>query len=328
MNNRRKLLVALGAGALAAPLRSFAQEQAIKVARIGFLGNNPEAEVNHTQAFKEGLRENGWIESKNIIIEYRWSRGNTDRISELVTDLVRLKVDVILAPSSTFVEPAKRVTSTTPIVFAANADPVGLGHVASLRHPGGNITGVTMVLSDMAPKELELLKEMLPGIRRVGVLWNPTTPSHSLALGATEHAAGALALQVRMKETRTAVDYESVFLALSIDRVDAVLDLASPLSLSERGRIAALALNYRFPLMGGSKERAVAGALVSYGADQDALFRISASYVDKILRGAKPGDLPVQQPTKFELVVNMRTAKALGLTIPQSILLRADEVIE
>jgi putative ABC transport system substrate-binding protein len=328
MNNRRRLLVALSAGALAAPLRSLAQEKGGKVARIGFLGISPEADGDRAEAFKEGLREKGWIESQNIVIEYRWSRGNTDRISELVADLIRINVDVILAPSSTYVELAKRATSTIPIVFAANADPVGLGHVASLRHPGGNITGVSMVLSDMAPKELELLKEMLPGASRIGVLWNPTTPSNSIALKATEHAAEGLKLRLRTRETRTADDFESAFLALSKERVDAVLELSSPLSRSERWKIAALALKFRLPLMVASRERAVAGALVSYGADPQDLYRLSASYVDKILRGAKPGDLPVEQPTKFELVINMKTAKALGLTIPQSILLRANEVIQ
>jgi putative ABC transport system substrate-binding protein len=284
--------------------------------------------VGRIEAFKRALRENGWVESQNLIIEYRWSRGKTDRIPELVADLVGLKVDVILAPSSTYVEPAKRATSTIPIVFATHADPVGLGHIASLRHPGGNITGVTMILSEMAPKELEILKELLPRVGLVGILWNPNTPSHSIALTATQHAAQVLKLKLRIKETRTVDDYESAFLAMSKDRVGAVLDLASPLSYSERWKLAELGLKYRLPLMVGSKERALAGALASYGADQNVLYRLSANYVAKILKGANPGELPVEQPTKFELVINMKTAKALGIKIPNSILVRADKVIE
>src|SRR5712692_5875902 len=184
MTTRRKFLIAFGAGALGLPLASLAQQTHAKIPRIGFLGSTPEAEVNRTEAFRQGLRENGWTEHQNVFIEYRWSRGETDRIPELVADLVRLRVDVILAPASTYVEPAKRATSTIPIVFANHADPVGVGHVASLSRPGGNVTGVTMLLTDVAVKELELLKEMVPGIRRVAILSNPTTPSHPVALKA------------------------------------------------------------------------------------------------------------------------------------------------
>ena len=323
---RRQFLIAAGA-LLAAPLGTDAQQPA-KVPRIGFLGGTPEAETNRTEAFKQGLREKGWTEHQNILIEYRWSRGNTDRIPELVADLVRLKVDVILAPASTYVEPARRATSTIPIVFANHADPVGVGHVASLRRPGGNITGSTMMLSDIAPKEMELLKEMLPRISRIGVLWNPTTPSHPVALKAAEIAARALKLQLRMEGARNVDELASAFLTLSKARIGGILVLSSPLFFSERVKIAELALKYRLPTVFASRENAEAGGLASYGADLETMFRLAAVYVDKILRGAKPGDLPVEQPTRFELVINLKTAKALGITIPQSILLRADRVIE
>ena len=327
MTSRRMLLIALAASTLASSIRSFAQQPA-KVPRIGFLGGTPEAEANRTEAFRQGLRENGWTERQNIFIEYRWSRGETDRIPELVADLVRLNVDVILAPASTYVEPARRATSTIPIVFANHADPVGVGHVASLQRPGGNITGSTMLPSDMAPKELELLKEMLPRIARVGVLWNPTTPSHPAALKATEIAAQSLNLQLRMEEARDVGELERAFLTLSKNRIGGVLVLASPLSFSERRKIAELALKYRLPTVFAYKENTEAGGLASYGADLAVMYRLSAAYVDKILRGAKPGDLPIAQPTKFELVISLKTAKAIGITIPRAIILRADRVIE
>ena len=323
---RRQFLIAAGA-LLAAPHRADAQQPA-KVPRIGFLGSVPEAEANRTEPFMQGLRERGWIENQNIAIEYRWSEGKTDRLSELVADLVRLKVDVIVAPSSTYVVPARRATSTIPIVFAAHADPVGMGHVASLRRPGGNITGVTMLLTDMAPKELELLKELLPRIQRVGVLWNPSTPSHPAALKATEIAAQVLKLQLRMAGAGNVDELEGAFLTLSKDRVGGVLVLASPLTFSERAKIAELVQKNRLPTVFAVKENVEAGGLASYGADIGAMFRLAAVYVDKILRGAKPGDLPVEQPTRFELVINLKTAKTLGITIPKTVLLRADKVIE
>lgn len=324
---RRRYLIA-AALVFAVPTVSFAQQLLGRVPRVGFLGDTPEPEANRTEAFREGLRERGWVEQQNILIEYRWWRGKPDHIPELVADLLRLKVDIILAPNSTAVAGTRKVTSTIPVVFANHADPVGVGHIASLHRPGGNITGSTMLLSEMAPKELELLKEMLPQSRRVGILWNPTTPSHPAALKTIEAAAQMLKLQLRLEEARNIDECDKALSMLSNDRVDSVLVLASPMSFASRGRLAELTLRYRLPTIFGFKENADAGGLASYGASMEHMYRLSATYVDRILKGARPADLPVQQPTKFEFVINLKTAKSLGLKIPQSILLRADQVIE
>jgi ABC-type uncharacterized transport system substrate-binding protein len=242
--------------------------------------------------------------------------------------LVRMNVDVIFAPSSTEVEPARQATRTIPIVFAAHADPVGIGHVASLPRPGGNITGLTMVMTDLAAKELEILKEAIPQATRIGVLWNPTTPSHPPAIAAVKGAGEKLGVSLWLAPARTAEDFDAALASMIAERVGAFLVLGSPLVVSARARLAELALKYRLPSMFAIREPVEAGGLMSYAADLNDLTRRAAAYIDKILKGAKPADLPVEQASKYELVVNLKTAKAIGLEIPPTLLARADEVIE
>jgi putative ABC transport system substrate-binding protein len=280
------------------------------------------------RAFRSGGRERGWIEGQNILIEFRGAEGNTARLPELAADLVRLKVDLIVARSSMFVQPAKKATSSIPIVFLTHADPVGTGHVASLARPGGNITGLAMMMTDLAPKGLELLVSAVPVAKRIAVLWNPDTPSHTPALKAVEEAGRTLRVQVQPVGVRTAGELEGAFAAMARARAQAVLVLGAAILLAERQRVAELAIKHRLPTMSMQKDVVDAGGLMSYSSNSDDLYRRGAIYVDKIRKGAKPADLPVEQPTKFELVINLKTAKALGLTIPQSIIVRADQVIE
>src|SRR5262245_50993643 len=238
-----------------------------------------------------------------------------------------MDVDVIFAPSSTFVEAATQATTTIPIVFAVHADPVGLGHVAALARPGGNVTGTSMLLTELSAKGLEMM-EALPRTRRIGVLWNPTTPSHSRALPAVENAGEKHALELRMVPARGLEDLESAFSTMAQERVGAFLAVGSPVVVGQRVPLAALALKYRLPGMFPFKENVVAGGLMSYGADPSEIYRRAAAYIDKILKGAKPADLPVEQASKYDLVINLKTAKALGLDLPATLLARADEVIE
>jgi putative ABC transport system substrate-binding protein len=242
--------------------------------------------------------------------------------------LVRLKVDLIVARSSIFVQPAKEATSSIPIVFLNHADPVGTGHVASLARPGGNTTGLAVLVTDLAPKELELLISAVPVARRIAVLLNPDAPSHTPALKALEDAGRPLRLQLQAVGVRTAPELEGAFAAMARARAQAVVVLGTAIFLAERQRVAELAIKHRLPTMTNLKDVVEAGGLMSYSPNWDDLFRRGAIYVDKILKGAKPADLPVEQATKFELVINVTTAKALGLTIPQSLLQRADQVIE
>jgi putative ABC transport system substrate-binding protein len=313
---------------LAAATQSVQAQEPTKVARIGFLGLAPAAaSASRVEALQTGLRELGWIEGKNILIEFRWAQ-RIDQLPDLAAELVRMEVDIIFAPSSTFVEPARKATQTIPIVFALDADPVGLGHVASLARPGGNITGLTMQSTELNTKQLEILKEALPQSTRFGVLWNPSTPSHQLGLPATQAAGETLGITLIAVPARTAEDFDRALMTMADEHVGGFLDLASPLTYSERTRLAELALKYRLPGMFGIKANSEAGGLMSYAADINDLHRRAAAYIDKILKGAKPTDLPVEQASKFELVINLKTAKALGLTIPPLILARADEVIE
>jgi putative ABC transport system substrate-binding protein len=239
-----------------------------------------------------------------------------------------MQVDVIFAPSSTYVEAARQATTTIPIVFAVHADPVGLGHVASLARPGGNITGTSMLLTELAAKGLEVISEGLPGARRIGVLWNPTTPSHPRALRAVDAAGEKLGLALRKVPARSLEEFDAAFAIMTQERVGGFLAVASPLVVGQSGALAALELKYRLPGMFPFKENVVAGGLMSYGADPYDLYHRAAVYIDKILKGAKPADLPVEQASKYELVINLKTAKALGLDLPPTLLARADEVIE
>jgi putative tryptophan/tyrosine transport system substrate-binding protein len=324
---RREFITVLG-GAVAWPVAGRAQ-QPVKVARIGFLGLAPVSNfASRVQALREGLQALGYVEGRNFVIEFRWAES-TQHLRNLAAELVAMNVDVIFAQASTFVEPARHATKTIPIVFASHADPVGTGHVISLARPGGNITGLSVVLTELAAKQLELLKEALPHATRIGVLWNPTTPSHPSALQAVEGAAKKLGVQLRLVPTPTIEAFDEAFATMSRERLDGFLILASPFGyLAGGARQAELALKHRLPGVFGFKENAEAGGLMSYSADILDLFRRSAIYIDKILKGAKPADLPVQQPTKFELVINLKTAKALGLAVPPTLLARADNVIE
>jgi putative ABC transport system substrate-binding protein len=329
MITRRVFVGSLTGGLLAAPLAAEAQ-QAGKVYRVGILTDKASdpAEARLWQAFRLGLRELGWIEGGNILIEFRGAEGNYARLPELAADLVRLKVDLIVARASTFVQPAKAATSSIPIVFLIHADPVGTGHVASLARPGGNITGLAVLMTDLAPKGLELLISAVPVAKRIAVLWSPDTPSHTPALKAVEEAARTLRVQLQPVGVRTAAELEGAFAAMARARAQAVLVLAGPIFFAERQRVAELAIKHRLPTMSTLKEVMEAGGLMSYGPNFEDLFRRGAIYVDKILKGSKPADLPVEQAAKFELVINLKTAKALGLTIPPSLLQRADQVIQ
>ncbi len=314
---RRTFLGMIAGGLLAAPLAEAQQPE--KVYRVGILTNKASdpAEARLWQAFRSGLRERGWIEGQNILIEFRAAEGNTARLPELAADLVRLKVDLIVARASIFVKPAKEATSSIPIVFLNHADPVGTGHVASLARPGGNITGLAMLMTDLAPKGLELLISAVPVAQRIAVLWNPDTPSHTPALKAVEDAGRPLRVQLQAVGVRTAGELEGAFAAMARARAQAVLVLGTAIFLAERQRVAELAIKHRLPTMSMIKDVVEAGGLMSYSPNWDDLYRRGAIYVDKILKGAKPADLPVEQATKFELVINLKTAKALGLTIPR-----------
>jgi len=326
--NRRDFVTGLGA-VLAAPHAAEAQ-QPQKVYRVGILTNKASdpAEARVWQAFRSGLRERGWIEGQNIVIEFRAAEGNTARLPELAADLVQLKVDLIVARSSIWVQAAKEATSSIPIVFLVHADPVGTGHVMSLAKPGRNITGLAAMTTDLAPKELELLISAVPVAKRIAVLWSPDTPSHTSALKAVEEAGRTLRVQVQAVGARTAAELEDAFAAMARARAQAVQVLGAAIFLAERQRVAELAIKHRLPTMSNLKDFAEAGGLMSYSPNWDDLSRRGAIYVDKILKGAQPADLPVEQATQFELAINLKTAKALGLTIPPSLLARADQVIE
>jgi putative ABC transport system substrate-binding protein len=325
--DRRTFMASMVGAILSAPLGAQAQQPG-KVYRVGFLWDNPAVWPHALEGFRQGLRDLGWVEGRNIVVEYRWAEGRFDRLPGLAEELVRLKVDIIVAPASIYAEAAKRATSTIPIVFASHADPIGTGHVDSLARPGGNITGLTVMMSETAAKSLELLKEAVPGLSRVAVVWDPATPSHRPALDAVEVRGRALGLQVQPLAVRGATEFDGAFSTIVRERASGVLVLSTPLFIGRARRLAELAMNHKLPTMFGPREHVEAGGLLSYSPDRADLYRRAAIYVDKILKGAKPADLPVQQATKFELVINMKTAKAIGLTIPPSFLLRADQVIQ
>src|SRR5437899_9991294 len=316
------IIIALGAGAIVDA------QQAKKVPRVGFLWDSPAVFPDAIEAFRQGLRDLGYVEGRTIAIEYRWAEGKPERMRELAEELVRLKVDVIMAPSSIYTGAAKQATSTIPIIFMSHADPIGSGHVASLARPGGNITGLTVMMSETSAKSLELLKEAVPGLSRVAIMWDPATPSHRPALDAVETRGRALGLQVQTLAVRGATEFDGAFATIVRERARGVLVLSTPLFIGEARRLAELAMNHKLPTMLGPREHVEAGGHLSYGPDRADLYRRAAIYVDKILKGANPAELPVQQATRFELVINLKTAKSLRLTIPQSLLRRADEVIQ
>ena len=323
---RREFIAFIGAAA-AWPLTTRAQ-QAGKLYRVGFLWDSPTVFPEAMEAFRHELRELSYVDGRTIVIEYRWAEGKPERMREMAEELVQLKVDVIVAPSSVYTGAAKGATSNIPIIFFSHADPLGSGHVVSLAQPGGNITGISLMMTETNVKLLELFKEAIPGLSRVAVVWDPATPSHGPGLRAVEAAARALGLRIQTLAVPGATEYDSAFAAMTRESADAVLFLSTPVYTAGAQRLAELAIAHNLPSMFGPSEHTRAGGLMSFGPDRADLWRRGAIYVDKVLKGARPADLPVQQPTKFELSINLRTAKALGITIPEAFLLRADKVIE
>ena len=327
--SRRRIVMALGAGALAAPLASFAQQQPAKIARIGFLGPTSASSVaSFVEELRAGLRDLGYAEGKNILIEFRWAEGNYARLPGLAAELVRLKVDVIVAATTPAIPAARQATTTIPIVMAVTADPVGAGFVASLSRPGGNITGLSIIAVDLSGKYLELLRVAVPKLSRVAVLANPGHPNHPDYLKNIQAAAKTTGVKVLLVQASNQNQIEAAVDAMTREHAGALIVLADPFFRTQARRIAELAIKNRLPTMFWSLELAEAGGLMSYGQNLAENFRRAATYVDKILKGAKPGDLPVEQPTRLELVINRKTATALGLTISNELLLRADKVIE
>ena len=324
--SRFRLIVTFALGLLLAPLAADAQ-QAAKVPRVGFLtlGSPPSP---YFEALREGLRGLGYVEGRTITIEPRFAEGKVEKLADHATELVRLKVNVILAVGGASVQAAKNATSTIPIVMGFSGDPVEARFVVSLARPGGNITGLSFLSSELAGKRLELLKEVTPGISRVAVLSNPDHPGEQFDWRQAQAAARVLAMALQYVVVRGPKDFDNAFATMSRERVNAILVFPDALTLSHRKQIAEFAVKAQVPMISGWREFTDAAGLMSYGPSLRDGLRRAATYVDKILKGAKPADLPVEQPTRFELVINMKTAKALGLTIPQSMFIRADEVIQ
>jgi putative ABC transport system substrate-binding protein len=305
-------------------------QQPPRVARVGFLSAVSASTitiVGRMEAFRQGLRELGYVEGKNILIDYRYADGKQDRLKELAADLVRLKVDVIVSGGPTATRPAKEATATIPIVMGFDNDPVGAGFVASLSRPGRNITGLSTLHPEISGKQLEILKEINPKLARVAVLGNWTQPGNTEALKEVKSAAGTLGLELQHLEIRTAGDIEPAFREASQRRADAVLVLANPVVINQQAQFIRLAAKNRLAAVYSQPEFVDAGGLLSYTASFSDLFRRAATYVDKILKGANPAELPVEQPRKFEFVINLQTAKQIGLIIPPNVLARADRVI-
>jgi putative ABC transport system substrate-binding protein len=326
---RRTFLGTLAGSLLAAPLAAEGQ-QAAKVPRIGYLALNPTANPHLHEAFRQGMRDLGYVEGRNVVIEYRDAEGKPERLPALAAELIALKVDVLVAQPTVAALAAKQATGTIPIVFPV-AEPVTSGLVTSLARPGGNITGLSVLAPEMAGKALELLKQAVPGVSRVAVLWDPgafperTTKDMRKQV---EGVARALGVRLQFIEARGPDDFDRAFSEMTRARAGALTVLGGSMFVSQRRRLVDLAATNRLPVVYTARESVEAGGLMAYGPSVPDLFRRAATYVDKILKGAKPGDLPVEQPTKFELVINLKTAKALGLTIPPSLLQRADQVIE
>ena len=326
--NRRAFLGALGL--LAGPIAVAAQQQE-KVRRIGLLlGGSPSfaPALERVAVFKQALTKLGYVEGKNLAIESRWAEGKPERFPGFAADLVRLKVEVIVAATTPAAQAAKSATETLPIVMVVIADPVGSGLVRSLARPGANVTGLSFLAADLAAKQLQLLKEAVPDLSNVGVFWLPTNPGHAFILKGLEAAATTRGVTLQPLEVRSPEEFNSAFAAMSKDRAGGLIVLPEPLYSRERARLAELAAKHRLPAIYGVVDHVPAGGLMAYAVDDRDNWRRAADYVDKILKGVNPADLPVEQPTKFELLINLKTAKALGLTIPPALLARADQVIE
>jgi putative tryptophan/tyrosine transport system substrate-binding protein len=324
---RRDFIALLGGTAAAWPLAARAQQPS-KVPTIGFLdAYTPSIQSQWTAAFLMRLRELGWIDGRTVTIEYRWAEGRDERFMEIAAELVRLKVDIIVTGGTAPILAAKKATSTIPVAFATAADPVGTGIVASLAHPGGNATGLSLQWTDLAGKRVELMRELVPNLRSLAIMANVAAPGAVLELAEVQSTAHIFGLKASALEIHQAEDIAPAIEAIG-DRAEALYVCGDPLLNTHRTRINSLAADARLPTIYGAREYVDSGGLASYGANFPDLYRRAGDYVDKILRGARPAEIPVEQPTKFELVINLTTAKALGLKIPESFLLRADEVIE
>jgi putative ABC transport system substrate-binding protein len=324
-------IVTLLLGLLVAPLTAVVAQPREKVPRVGYLNPGSASDPlrqRRLEAFRHGLRELGYVDGQNITIEPRWAEGQYERYPALAADLVRVPVDVIVTNGGAATKAAQDATRTIPIVMSVVIDPIGSGLVSSLAHPGGNVTGHSLMASDLVGKQLELLKEVVPTVARVALLWNPANPGHAPQVREAEAAAQVLGVQLHMLEARVPQDLDSAFAAMTRERADALLMLAEGVFTNQLRQIAELATQRRLPSIYGVTEYAEAGGLMVYTANFLDLERRAATYVDKILRGAKPGDLPVEQPTTFELVINLKTAQALGITIPPRLLFQADKVIQ
>jgi putative ABC transport system substrate-binding protein len=324
---RREFILALGGAAAPSLFWPFAAraQQSKKIPRIGVLWPNPPATF---EFMRQGLKDFGYVEGQNIGFEFRWAEGRLDQLPELAAELVRLQVDVIvtLAPQATLA--AKHATPTIPVVFVAMGDPLASGVVASLARPGANLTGTTRMISEMSAKHVELLKEAVPSLAKLAVLWNPTNSSHRPALQAVDAAARSLSLQIHPLEVRAAADLDSVFAAIIGERADGVLFIADPIFFIQLRRMADFVISSRLPAIANFTEFPKLGGFMGYAPSLPDEFRHAAGHIDKILKGAKPGDLPVEQPTRFQLVINLKAAKMLGLDVPHMLLALADEVIE
>jgi putative ABC transport system substrate-binding protein len=327
--NKKTFSIVMCAFFLALAIPAGAQ-QPKKMAKIGVLvPSNPAATAHLLEAFSQGLRELGYVDGKNFVLERRYGEAKAERISELARELVSLKVDVIVTATDIAIAAVKQQTSTIPIVMANSIDPVGTGFVASLARPGGNVTGNSTMSPELSGKRLELLREVVPGLSRVAFLWNPDVRGAVLDYNETESAARSLRLQLQSVEVVRAEDLDRAFSAITKDRAQALIVPArNPVAFANRGQIASFAQKNRLPSMYGDRVFVDAGGLMSYGPNNADLWRRAATYVDKILKGTKPADLPVERPTKFELVINLKTAKQIGLTIPPNVLARADRVIK
>jgi putative ABC transport system substrate-binding protein len=326
MLNRRRFLGTLSASLVAAPLAAKAQ-QAGKVYRIGVLMSLYAPDSDSPQAFRQGLRDLGYVEGQNVVIDWRYTQGRDDRLAGLAAELVRLRPDVLVADITPAIRAAVGATSTIPVVMTNPADALGSELVSNLGRPGGNVTGLSFMLVEMSAKRLQLLKEAVPGISRVAVLWNPATPFHRAMLKEVDSAAPSLRLQPLAIAVRSRGEFGDAFSEITRGRVDALF-VSETMTPAARRQLVDFAAKSRLPTMFTNSDYVVIGGLMSYAPNFPAMFRHAAVYVDKILKGAKPGELPVEQPTKFDLVINLKTAKALGLTIPHSVRARADQVIE
>jgi putative ABC transport system substrate-binding protein len=321
-------IVTLILSLLTAPLTSTAQ-QAANVPRLGLLiPGSSSAFAPRIEAFRHGLRDLGYVEGRNIAIEYRFAEGQADRLPALVAELIRLKVDIMVIDGTAAIRAAQHATTTIPIVMALSGDPVGDGLVASLARPGGNITGLSMMIPEVSGKRLELLQEAVPKLSHVAVLWNPDFPGSTLAFKETQTAAHALGLQLQSLEVRRPDEFDQAFAAMTREHADALVVISNELFFGHRRQLAELTVRHRLPAMFHLREYAEAGGLMAYGADAADMYRRAATYVDKILKGTTPADLPVEQPTKFTFVINLKTAQALGVTLPPHLLYFADQVIQ